>query len=329
MTTRCFKKGVRFLFCLALVGPGGAARAQGLPPQRVKEATFTVVSGVTAERTLRLSGEVRVRVEVVASSPLKVAPEPSKGDANWKIEAGKPTQAVTDAANQVETWRQELVFYPLRPGEHKLPVPGLSYRAGDNKRHVIDWDDPPVLPTLRVLTQIGTADVKDAHDITNIEVVEPEWSAPPWPVFAAAGGGLLLLAAVWWLSRRRRRVVPPSPDRVALGELERLARQEPATAAEVERHQRELAQVVRAYLEQRFQLPAQRRTSAELAAELRQGPCCPTNSSRRWRRFWRAATWRSSRGRRRRRRSVRRPSPGRGRWWSRRRPRARRDRAPP
>jgi hypothetical protein len=76
------------------------------------------------------------------------------------------------------------------------------------------------------------------------------------------------VAVGWWLLRRRRRVVPLPPDQVALRELDRLARQEPATAAEAERHQRELAQVVRAYLEQRFQLPAQRRTSAELAAEV-------------------------------------------------------------
>lgn len=260
---------LRTLCFTALVGTltSNAARAQGLPPLRKDKATLTILGGVSADRTLRLSDEVRVRVEVVGRSPLVVRAEDGGGDAHWAIEGVKPTQTVTDPVKGEETWRREFVCVPLQPGEHPLPVPGLSYTEGDDEqRHHIDWQQAP--PVLRVLTQIGDPDVKAARDITDIEEPPPlPPAASPWPLVLAVVGTLVLLGMGWW-ALRRRPVVPLPPDRVALRELDRLARQEPTTPADVERHHRELAQVLRTYLEQRYQLPAQRRTSAELTAEL-------------------------------------------------------------
>jgi hypothetical protein len=266
------KKGVRLIFCITLAWAlaVAAARAQALRPQQQKKATLTVVSGVTAERTLRLAGAVRVRIELVGNGSLLVEPEPADGGDSWAVESDKK-QTLPDAARGTVTWRRELVFTPLQPGDHKLPVPGLNYTE-DGKEERIDWEAKQQLPVLHVLTQIGAPDAKDAHDITDVEdIPAPPAFVPPWPVFAAAAavGGLLLAAAGWWLLRRPRRVVPLPPHRVALWELDRLARRAPATAAEAELHHRELARVVRTYLEKRFRLPAQRRTSAELAAVLK------------------------------------------------------------
>ncbi len=254
-------------FWLGLMLLASLAAPQGLPPQRDHQATLTILDGVGADRTLRLSGEVRVRVEVVGTAPLTVQMDDPLGDANWAVRAGKPTQTVTGADGKQATWRRELVFEPLQPGEHVLAVPALRYKEDDGDWVDVAWKQRPAL---RVLTQVGKPDVDESRDITDIEPLPPvEPAAAPWPWLAAAGAAVLLAAAAWLVLRRRRAPAPP-PDRVALCELERLARQQPATAAEAERHHRELAEVLRQYLEQRFRLPAQRRTSAELAAELRQ-----------------------------------------------------------
>src|SRR5437763_5395288 len=157
------------LIGLACVLSGAAARAQGPPPLRKEKATLTLVSGVTAERTLRLSGEVRVRIEVTGTAPLRVEGEKSAGDANWKVEADETTPGLTDPEKNLATWRRELVFVPLQPGEHALPVPGLSYYEGDDpRRYDVDWKESPGWPVLRVLTQSGKADVQAAHDITDM-----------------------------------------------------------------------------------------------------------------------------------------------------------------
>src|SRR5881227_660394 len=111
---------------------GVSVHAQGPAPLRKEKATVTIVSGVTAERTLRLSGEVRVRIEVTGTAPLRVEGEKSAGDANWRIEADETMHGLTDLEKNLATWRRELVFVPLQPGEHPLPVPGLSYYEGDD-----------------------------------------------------------------------------------------------------------------------------------------------------------------------------------------------------
>ena len=194
-----------------------------------------------------------------------VDPGDASSDANWKIEAEEPRQSLPDPATQLETWRWDLVLVPLQPGDHPVPVPGLSYREGDDeKRYDIQWR-PPVF---RVLTQIGKPDIQAAKDITDIE--SPPVTPPaevPWSWLAYLTGLVVLvepLVGGWCCARRMTPRVALPPHQVALRELDRLARQEPAKAAEVERHHRELAQVLRHYLDQRFQLPAQRRTSAEV-----------------------------------------------------------------
>src|SRR5213595_4020281 len=72
------------------------AYAQGLPPLRKEKATVTIVSGVTADRTLRLSGEVRVRIEVNGTAPLRVEGERSEGDGNWKIESDRSEEHTSE-----------------------------------------------------------------------------------------------------------------------------------------------------------------------------------------------------------------------------------------
>jgi hypothetical protein len=84
-------------------------------------------------------------------------------------------------------------------------------------------------------------------------------------VLLVAGGVLL------W-SRRAVKTPPLSPEGWALRELERLAALNPNTAQEVKRFHTQLADVLRRYMERRFQIPAERQTTFEFLQAMRTSP---------------------------------------------------------
>lgn len=121
------------------------------------------------------------------------------------------------------------------------------------------WAEPETKP--------GTApaDLGKLRDITGVEQVPEPPPEPPWPLWPwlvpvpLLGGGLLL-----WLWRRRRREVPPPPaHQWALAEIERIEGLGLTGNGAVERYHTLLSDVVRRYLELRFQLPASQQTTPE------------------------------------------------------------------
>lgn len=113
------------------------------------------------------------------------------------------------------------------------------------------------------------------RDITGIEELPPLPPTPPWPtwlVLAVAGSTLLLLAT--WIVRRflRRPALPLPPDRWALVELDRLEALTLFEVSATEHFHTLLSDVVRRYVELRFDLHASRQTTAEFLELARRSP---------------------------------------------------------
>ncbi len=124
------------------------------------------------------------------------------------------------------------------------------------------WAGPETAPK----SGTAPADLGKLRDITGVEQVpepppEPAWPVWPWlvPVFVLAGGLLVWL----WRRRRRREVPPPPAGQWALAEIERIEGLGLTANGEVERYHTLLSDVVRRYLELRFQLPASQQTTPE------------------------------------------------------------------
>lgn len=119
--------------------------------------------------------------------------------------------------------------------------------------------------------QTAPTDLGQLRDITGIEPLPPappRTTVPLWPwlVFALIAGSAPL---VWvWLRRRRLESVPPPADLWALEELGRIERQGLPEAGRVELFYTSLSDVMRRYLELRFQLPAAQRTTPEFLTTL-------------------------------------------------------------
>jgi hypothetical protein len=109
---------------------------------------------------------------------------------------------------------------------------------------------------------------EDIRDIRGPQLVVPAWLLPA----LLAGGTALALGAygVWRRQRRRRPAQTPSPFEVALQRLEGIrALMQPESAREF---CTAVSDIVRSYIEQRFDLTATHRTTEEFLRDLREFP---------------------------------------------------------
>jgi len=118
------------------------------------------------------------------------------------------------------------------------------------------------------------ADVSQLRDITGIEKEPPQPPRTWWPlllvpaVVVAAGA-----AFVCWKYYTRERPAPaPPPDRWALVQLGQLEALGLAVAGQVERYHTLLSDIVRRYLELRFQVQAPQQSTDEFLDAMRRSP---------------------------------------------------------
>lgn len=110
-----------------------------------------------------------------------------------------------------------------------------------------------------------------------VDIKEPRKARPAlWPWLLAA----LLCLAAWWYYRRRKTTAetaaqaPPPDDRpaeiIALDELSKLAASELWPAGRFKDYYFRLTEILRQYMERRYNMPATRLTTSELYRQMRQ-----------------------------------------------------------
>lgn len=113
-------------------------------------------------------------------------------------------------------------------------------------------------------------------DIRDIKAMD-EIPTPAWVYAAIAGAGLAVMAALGLAGRallrrfRRKTVVPTTPHGAALAALDQLVAENLPSQGRLKAHYDRLADILRAYLSRRFDLPALEHTTAELMALMRDG----------------------------------------------------------
>jgi len=225
-------------------------------------------AGVTAtatpdQKTVPLSGSVRVTLAVEGPAPLRVelpkqllAPE---ADRDWKVQPAGPA-AVAPLAGGREKWSQVLRLDPYVPGE-AMYVGFAPVKVNGNEVTPAGFE-------VRVTTTTAEAKAEAARPVTPIEELPPPPIAPPpSPAWWWAAAGLLaaVVAVAAWRARHRPKPVPPREWAAAA--FDRLERDTASGAALVEG----VAAVVRAFVERRFGIPAPKLTTQELLAAAEAG----------------------------------------------------------
>jgi hypothetical protein len=173
-------------------------------------------------------------------------------------------------------WEQTFRLEPTVHGDQPLLVSQLQYREGTEPRewNTVVWK-PIAVRVTTIVPNPDHPDPKSARDITPPEELPPA-SRIWYHVFLGAGLALVclgLLLGGWQLKRRfTSQAAPLPPHQWAVKELDRLQAQRLPEAGQAERYHTLLSDLVRRYLELRFELHAPRQTTAEFLDSMRQAP---------------------------------------------------------
>lgn len=129
-----------------------------------------------------------------------------------------------------------------------------------------------------MLVSLGAVDLSQLRDITGIERPSDQPSAAPWPFWPWLILGAATIFVVGFVSlrwRRGRRPPMPDPRAEALAKLDELEAQTVSGNGNMERLHTVLSDIVRRYLERRFQLPVLRQTTDELLRDMARSALLP------------------------------------------------------
>ncbi len=232
----------------------------------------SALGNVKLDLTLTIEGRAPLKVgdgdeaAVKAQAAALDAPPPGLG-----CKAVGPVKR--SVAGDQETWQLTLHLDPRKDGKVELKPAALDYTEGPEAvAHHITWR--PI--SLVITSELASLDVKkELRDITPPEAPPGpplSWTRfLPWAGIAAALAGLI--AGGWGLRRRFAVTTAPlTAHEWAVCELDRLEALRLPEAGEAERFHTLLSDVVRAYLERRFNLPASQQTTAEFLETMRRSP---------------------------------------------------------
>ncbi len=211
-----------------------------------------VTEGLEAKRSMRLSGELKLRVIVHGSARPEIMEVPFEPDPErWEI--------LGVATTTSGRWERTITLAPRLPGSLPLPPLVLRYRFGPGQ----DWKNARW--DLEPITVIGPKDGQGSiRGETPIEGLPERPAGDSFPLVAVllalAGMTVVALGIAAWTRRPRRRPTL-SPHERALRDLE----QARGSRAPLE----SLSIVLRRFLEERFGLPGLRRTTQEVMTAVR------------------------------------------------------------
>ncbi len=231
--------------------------AAAAPPLIDKRGDVEARATLNADE-IRLSGEVKLTITIEAPGPLSVCPpKPLLTKAHlWRVrEDGLPMR---ELSGERQKWTQVYRLSPLVPGKPEIALGAFGVRAGDGHDTVIDWSNQALSVEVKTAIQSPSPDaLRPTTDVEQPpEAPVTDSAASPW-WFAIVPALLVVAAALVYLGRRKRRPAPPLD---AAWALEQLA--DPDLTVD------RCAWVLRHYLSFRFGLPADARTTPELANAL-------------------------------------------------------------
>jgi hypothetical protein len=255
----------------ALASPwfGFAAELPTIRQQQGPLELTVTAQGRDGRVEMSLSDSLQVTITVTGPADVEIKPPAALTTSQaWKV----PSRPV-EPGFQAPGWRQTFVVYPQAPGQQVLQIEPFQYRDKGGAWSTVTWKPIPA----KVSTQITEADVKDLRDITDIEKLPPApslWDWAPWVLGVPALTALFVIG-IRRFRQRHRSVSALSPAQWARRELDRIQALDLPAAGEFERFHTLLSNVIRRYLENRFELPARRQTTPEFLQAMEKSSLLP------------------------------------------------------
>lgn len=245
------------LLAMLLIGVTPPPQPEVSLTQRIGAADCTLL---IERKNVSLSELLTLTLVIRGHAPVEVElPRPLTSSHDWRARAGEPITGTNPDGTQ--TWRQSFSFEPFQVGDVALPLQPIRFRTGNEVRdQTLTWA-PQVIT---VTSSIAEVDLGSAKPIVGVEKLPPVAEPAPWHWYAGAAVAIGALALIVARGLRRRDSQGPR-----LTARERALARIDALEARPEQLPM-LADALREFLEEHFQLPATRQTTAEFDAALRE-----------------------------------------------------------
>jgi hypothetical protein len=224
-------------------------------------------------QTAKLGDLITLTIRVTHPQALRVEdPAFTKNLGTFEVYASTRLPVELSGDKAVERFQAALQNFTT--GQQTLPGLEVPYRDPLGKQHAVKT------PALTVMIAEVPPGPKDKGDIRGIKgVIGPTaWSPWWWLVMA-----LFLAGACYLLWKRRKQVLegpllppPIPPDVAALEKLQALAQTDWLVSGKTKEFYSAISDILRAYLEGQFRVPALERTTSELMRDLRKKSDVPT-----------------------------------------------------
>jgi hypothetical protein len=237
------------------------SQAPDNPPSPVN-FTVTVPSD-----TFTIGDEVPVKIEVVYPADIKITPPAGQlEDTAFVLKKGPQIESKSEGANNKNTYT--FVILPISIGD--IPTPAFEFYWSDVSGKAYRSTAPQRTIHVRSLLPTDTTGI-DIKDIIGPKSLPVRW----WPYVLSAAIVLALIAA-WYFHYRRKLskmeipVVPPEPpfDK-AIRELAILKENDLLGKGKIKQFYIELSDILRRYIEGRFDIKAVEATTYELKRMLK------------------------------------------------------------
>jgi len=240
-----------------------------LPLDAVAERNGVAARAHVEPDAIALADDLRLTLTVTGPASLKVEPVDGWTFSGWRIRGQEPDK------NSPTSCRMSFRLSPERPGDVPLAIPRLRVQVAGRPSPVELVLEPL---TIRVSTELPRVDLDEAHPVTGPERLPPLPSARLWPWFVLGGAIAALAMLIAWFVRRTKSPGEAGPEEWARLRLEKLHSLNGHSAALAD----ELASILRGYLERRYRLPVEARTTRQLTDTLRRASV-PDEKVRPWR----------------------------------------------
>ena len=242
------------LMLVGVVGAQGEVTATVLGP----ESPYTATVGDPLELTLVVTHPAGYQV---------IAPELGEQWGDFVIRSQSPA-TTADNGDGTETTIIVLDARMFAPGE--FTTPPLPVTVTDGAGQLLEVTAAPAQVAITSILVEGDTELRDIKPQAEL----PFTNLLPW----LAGGLLLALAAggayLFWQRRQARLALAAVdnrlPHEIALDELDRIARLGLPEQKLFKEHYSMVSDTIRLYLERTYNVPMMERTTAEIAAELKQ-----------------------------------------------------------
>lgn len=253
----------------------GQLQAQSTPADGAgKGVAFTTQSGpaemtTTVDRSVaQIAERIRLTLSVVVPESVTVS-FPEQPTSLGQLDVVDVTDKPVIPLGDQRSWTRVYELESLLSGDQQIPEIAVAFtdKRGETPQHgVVTSQSIPISITSVLEGQADPTQFRDLKGVVDLPITAPPTYTAWW---IAGGTGLAIATLLLVVALRNRRQL--TAEQWALAEMDRLVDEQHVEQGRVQLFYSRLTDIVRIYIERRFEIAAPRLTTDEFLAHIRDG----------------------------------------------------------